>query len=325
MTRKLFGAALAMVLAGGVYLSAAPSAQASNMGFKLEREFAPVDGFRNVFYVSFPLFNGLGDVGSAVPNTGANPPFETGCVGIDAGVVGDGVITAIDALCDLWTDRQGAFTLSRYDIGTCSFVTCTGAASPFGVSYPNCDTDAWGTPLPRDEGLKVEQTWPGSAVANSAVIVGSHDPSFAGRTLAANGGCRPDLQLAIINLPYHTMYQNAIEVLCGLKGVDWTDADGDGTPEWIDIDGDTTPDPCPNGIWDNVNPIAVLWPDNVDDNSGPAGTDTDNTTLVCSVRLAFGVPNFPDGDACYDLIPGEGYLVQMNIAHAGSTFRSPHF
>lgn len=318
MTRKLFGAALAMALAGGVYLSAAPTAQASNMGFKLEREFAPVQGFRNIFYVSFPLFNGLGDVGSA---TGT-----VGCVG-DAGVTPDGVISAIDALCDLWTDSSGQFTLARYDITRCSFQTCSGVRSPFGVSYPNCDAaTGWADPLPRDESFQVQQTWPGSAVSNSAVIVGSHDPSFTGRTLQPNASCRPDLQLALINLPYHTMYQNALEVLCGLKTVDWTDTDGDGTPEWIDVDGDTTPDPCPNGIWDGANPIAVLWPDNVDDDSGPAGTDTDNLTIVCSVRAGFGgAPLFPDGTACYDLIPGEGYVVQMNIAHTGTIFRSPHF
>jgi hypothetical protein len=320
MTRKLFGAALAVALAGGVYLSAAAPAQASNMGFKLEREFAPVNGFANLFYVSFPLFNGLGDVADTSHPTGSK------CVGDTGGpAAGDTVINADDAICDLWTDRQGQLTFARYDIATCSFLTRSAIFNPaFGVTF----TGTWTDPIPRDEAFQVQQTFPGSGVQNAAVIVGSHDPSYTGRLLAPNAACRADLQLALINLPYHTMYQNAIEVLCGLKGVDWLDADGDGVPEWIDIDGDTTPDPCPNGIYDQGHPIAVQWFDNVDDNSGPGGGDTDNQTIVCSIRpSAFPgqPPIFPDGTGCYDLIPGEGYIVQMNQAHAGTTFLSPHF
>ena len=61
MSRKLNAAALALTLAGGVYLSA-ESAHASNMGFKLERSFAvvrevpsdPTSKFQNIYMVASP-------------------------------------------------------------------------------------------------------------------------------------------------------------------------------------------------------------------------------------------------------------------------------
>ena len=61
MSRRLLSTAAALMLAGGVYLSAG-TAEASNMGFKLERSFSFVTGAQNLYLVSFPLFPGLGDV-----------------------------------------------------------------------------------------------------------------------------------------------------------------------------------------------------------------------------------------------------------------------
>jgi len=318
MTRKLFGAALAMALAGGVYLAGAP-AQASNMGFKLEREFAPVNGFKNEFFVSFPLFNGLGDVANTTD------PAGNKCVGDTGGpAAGDGVINGDDVICDLWTSRQGTFTVARYDISSCSFQVRFATIDPF-TGNPGF-SGTWVDPLPRDEAFRVSVQFVPS-VTNSAVIVGSHDPSYTGRSLRPNASCQAFRQGAFLNLPYHTMYKNAVEILCGLEGTDWMRDPGTGNLVWLtDNNGDTTPDPCPNGIYAGKT-ITVSWFDNVDDNSGPAGIDTDNQNIACAVQpdpFGGGVL-FPFGTDCYDLIPGEGYVVLMSNDHPGSTFLSPHF
>jgi len=319
MTRKLFGAALALALAGGVYLAAAP-AQASNMGFKLEREFQPVDTFANFFYVSFPLFNGLD------PNLANTAATESNkCVGGPGGpATGDDILTADDAICDLWTDPLSKFEIARYDLATCSFEVRF--AQPDAFTGNPTFSGTWTAPLPRDEGFRVTVEYT-AGVTNAAVIVGSHDPSYAGRTLQPNAGCQSFRQLVYLNLPYHTMYKNAIEILCGLEGVDWTRASASDPPTWIDVDGDTTVDPCPNGIFDGTNVITVSWFDNIDDGTGPAGRDTDNQALPCRVGLDpfTGAISFPFGHECYNLIPGEAYYVQMSDAHVATTFLSPHF
>lgn len=320
MTRKLFGAALALALAGGVYLAAAP-AEASNMGFKLEREFQPVDTFKNEFYVSFPLFNGLDP---DLANTAATEPNK--CVGPGGPPTGDGILNADDAICDLWTDPLAKFELARYDLATCSFEVRFAYPDPFTLE-PNFD-GTWTTPLPRDEGFRVIVEYL-TGVTNSAVIVGSHDPSYTGRTLQPNGTCQSYRQLAYLNVPYHTMYKNALEILCGLEGPtnDWERDGTTGEPIWHDLTGDTVPDQCANGIFDGDATITVSWWDNVNDDSGPTGGDTDNTSINCRVAIDgfTGDVTFPFGHACYDLVPGESYYVQLDDAHAATTYRSPHF
>src|SRR6185369_11069347 len=88
MTKRMWSAALALSLAGGVYL-AASAARASNMGFKLERDFdfkrtsaAGSLPLQNIYYVSIPFFNGLGDVADGVAINPANGnPYANKCVG----------------------------------------------------------------------------------------------------------------------------------------------------------------------------------------------------------------------------------------------------
>lgn len=314
MTRKWIGMMLAVAVAGGVYFTAQP-AGASNMGFKLEREFRPVQGFNNFFYVSFPLFNGL-DPDRA--NTAAAEGNK--CVGDPMGpAAGDGILNADDAICDLWTSRTGTFIFSRYNIDTCELEVRVAQGGALGVFFSNTFTQA----LPIDEAFQIQAPHPGSDVANDAVIVGSHDPMYTGRPLNPNAACRPDLQLQLINLPYHTMYQNALEVLCGHEGSEWEyRADGKpgpvGDPESAVI--------CPGGIWDGAHFIRVSWFDNVQDAGGPIpGVNTDNQTLTCEVRPGLGSPEFPGLANCFDLIPGEGYIVQMDVAHNTTTFLSPFF
>lgn len=306
MMRKLFAALLVLALAGGVYLSTGDEVQASNMGFKLEREFRTIQGYPGLYYVSFPLFNGLGDVADT---RNANP-----CA---AG--GDGVINADDAICDMWdvaggANRKGPFSMSRFDSDSCSFQTRT-CNTIFG--NVSC-VGGWTGALPRDEGFQVNAPFvtANGAVSNRAVIVGSDDPSYTGRTLripASN--CRPNY--AVLNLPYHTMYQNALEVLCGLENVDW-ERRTDGCPG--PMGNPESARACPNGIFDGAAQISVNWFKNDGDLS--AG---DNTFLSCIANVVFGNVNFPAGCTCYDLRPGDAYLVVLTPLHTPTTFLSPHF
>jgi hypothetical protein len=316
MSRKLTAATLALTVAGGVYLTAG-SAQASNMGFKLERSFAvvranptvPTTSFLNIYLVAFPLFNGLGDVAeTAIGGTG---PTGNKCIG-DAGSIAapDGIINVDDAICDLFTDRGtngNSFAFQTFDPDTCRFIARGASRNPLtGLTFSGLTAFT----LDDDAGFWI--TVNGTVVpppANRAVIVGSHDPSYTGRVIRQPvPDCTPRLNL--IAPPYHTMYEFANEILCGLEGVDWVDT----TPA------DGNPDTCTAGIFDGTRNIQVGTFDNIADSSG-----TDNQFKFRGVsfsvllgRLAFTGPN-------YDLVPGDGYIVSISPSHVTTTFLSPHF
>lgn len=322
MSRKLTAAALALSVAGGVYLSAEP-AHASNMGFKLERSFSvvrenpadPNTKFLNIYMLSFSLFNGLGDIGA----DGVPAGEVKGCVGDPNSPVADGFINSMDALCDTWTDRgiNGAMILSRFDRDSCTFVGTSGNRTTIGgIQYGNVFFD-----LERDAGLYITVS-SNNAVApqNRAVTVGSHDPSYTGRAirepaLGSRGvDCSP--RLDFINLPYHSMYQKAREILCGLAGVDWT---------YSDPPTNRKPTSCNRGIFnDNTGfqrTIGVLTFDNVNDDS----TQTpDNAFSFASISYS-GLGGYNFGGADYDLTPGDAYMVSIQAGHGQTTFLSPHF
>lgn len=303
MSRRLNAAGFAVAVAGGVYV-AAGSAQAGNLGFKLERSFAvvredpssPATSFQNLYLLSFPLLNGLPDVGTS------SAPGDKCAAGPD------GIVDSTDAICDLFTDRTtlgNSFAISRFNRDACLFES---HRSTLGFIGP-----AWGGlpfPLERDAGLWI--TVNGTSVPpaqNRAVIVGSHDPSYTGRQIRQPmPDCIP--RLDIINLPYHTMYQKADEILCGLEGVDWVDANSDGNP-----------DTCTRGISDGVRAGAVGTFDNVNDDSTLTG---DNAFAFRIVTYPFsGLPRFAGPN--FNLIPGEAYIVSISPNHVTTTFLPPHF
>jgi len=316
MSRKLTAATLALTVAGGVYMTAG-SAQASNMGFKLERSFAvvrenpsdPRTTFLNIYQLSYPLFNGLGDVADA-----SFAGIASKCVGDPSGpTTGDGVINSFDAICDSFTDRLlnngNSFNFSRFNRDTCLFEASFAAKGFTGVSFG-------GAPfvLERDAGfwITVQSTFV-PAPQNRAVIVGSHDPSYTGRQIRVPASnCLPRLDL--ISLPYHSMYKKADEINCGLEGLDWVDT----TPA------DGNPDTCTMGIFDGVHLMAVQTFDNINDDSTTTLDNTMNTrTVTFSAfpppgRLLFAGVNF-------DLTPGDGYQLSISPGHITTTFISPHF
>lgn len=332
MSRKLTAAALALTVAGGVYMSAKP-AQASNMGFKLERSFAvvrevptdPNTKFLNIYMASFSLFNGLGDVGNDAQDNVTGAPqagVAKGCIGDPPGangpVVADGAINSMDALCDLWTSRtiNGAMVFSRYDRDICQFVGTSGSKSALSLSYGNTFFA-----LERDAGhyITVSSNNP-AAPDNRAVMVGSHDPSYTGRAIRepalgpAGRDCNPRLDM--INLPYHSMYQKGREVLCGLQGVDWT---------YTNPPTNTKPSACNRGIFNDTagfrKAISLLTFDNVNDDST---ITPDNQFSFASVSFST-LGGYTFGGVDYDLTPGDSYIVSISVGHGSTTFLSPHF
>lgn len=324
MSRKIISAALALTVAGGVYL-AAPSAEASNMGFKLERSFdltrdaGTGRAYLNLYLLSYPLFNGLADV--------ADGAFAGGnkCVGDVGGpTVGDGFIDSNDAICDHWVSRTGSFVFQKFNRDTCAFQARTATLGGFGIQFtgtfsylPSADTNNLiANATGREIGYEVLVSSSSATVSptNRAVVVGSHDPSFTGRAIISASGCaRNAAHLDIQNLPYHTMYQRANEILCGLEGVDWVDV--------ANPIGD--PDTCPNGTvaanagipFDGVHTLAVQTYDNEVAHGYVPRTVTINpiTRLV-----SFTGNNFA-------LRPGDAYLLVINPDHVPTTFLSPHF
>jgi len=336
MSRKLTLVALAMAVAGGVYLSGAP-AHASNMGFKLERNFRverdAVSGaaFQNLYWLSFPLFNGLGDTAHTV----GDGVHTNKCVGdsdpaFPGQPVGDGIINADDAICDLWSGRlrvggcpQCIFTISHFVNDQC-FESARSASFTFTGNIAFGGTFI--QPLNREEGYKIiVGAQAPNTVNNNAVVVGSHDPSYAGQTIHVF--CSP--QQYWLNLPYHTMYQHADEVLCGLFGTgnDWVD-DNNNTTGAPPSDG--KPDTCPNGVYDNVTvhnssyALTLQTFDNVLDGTGPGGTNSDNTFL--NRTISFNFTGIQYTGVSFNLIPGDAYqLLLPRAGHADTLWLTPHF
>ena len=287
MSRRLLSTALALVMAGGVYLSlSAGTAEASNMGFKLERSFSFTTGARNLYFVSFPLFNGLGDVSDGA-----------GCG------AGDGVINANDALCDLATDRDmsagGALmTMQKWDDQACSFVGRTILKVGANFSFVGGFTEDLTTAANREIGyvINVNKNPADPDLENRAVIVGSHDPSWAGKMVSRT------CAFTMLNLPYHAMYRTANEVLCGLEVVDWVDADMNGTP-----------DTCDAGLFDPVSNVSVTV-QTFDNATGFQG----RTCFSVAGNLTCIGPNF-------DLTPGDAYVFSMNTGYMDRLWLPAHF
>jgi hypothetical protein len=341
-----------------VYLEAAPAA-ASNMGFKLEREFKLEEDdlnrlYQNLYYVSFPLFNGLdpnlANTAASNGNKCVNDPGSA-LAGDEGPTVGDDFLNADDALCDLWTSRDGKMDISHWIPNDAVGAPATGAGcSPevrtaentsFGVRFTGTFTGHtsalvpiaakdWRTDEYRGVAYQInvgDRRGTASPLhLNRAVIVGSHDPSFAGR--AIESVCIPAREF--LNVPYHTMYRTADEILCGLgpPSGDWVDVvlNASGNPG-----SDGMPDTCPNGVFDETAPrgyqISIQTFDNVKDGSLPPGGGTipsDNTSMgrIANLNsfgfLIFSGPNF-------NLIPGEGYRLNIPQSHTSTLWRSPHF
>lgn len=282
----------------------APSAHAGNLGFKLELEVPVLDGAltgsQNFFYLSYPLWNGLPDVADE-----GHAPFRSPCasLAVDGAFefTPDGVITLADVLCDTWTLIP---TLTGSELASVQYIEpsdCSWVATILSIA------PAWGVVLGgamgveletiRDSGLllQITQSRPG---VNRPVLVGSHDPSYAGYEFADPATC----PRTILSPHYHSLYQSSTEIFCGLEGVDWLDRDADGNP-----------DTCDGGIWDGSTLFSLQHYRNEPGDIGFRAT----------VINAFGPSVFVVNPIA--LRPGHGYLLQVEPTSAPRTFIQPHF
>lgn len=299
----------APVLIGFISCVTPDAAHAGNMGFRLERSFNLVRNattgrpLPSVYWLSQPLLNGLGDVGVSDAN-GSNAC----CVGVGAcPATGDGRIESVDAVCEYWTAKSdisnaGVFQWSFYDRETCLKRSFTGVIALGGIRFTGVSVA-----LDREIGYEivVGTSRAGTATpVNDAVIVGAHDPSFAGRTIRPGTRCAASaLHQDMLNLPYHSVYRTSDEILCGLEGTAWLDADVNGNP-----------DTCPGGLFDGAHAIQVEWFRNGLTTSQAHG----RTAFLLLGHLGFTGMEF-------DLVPGEAYRLTMLPTQTPRVWLPPHF
>jgi hypothetical protein len=288
------------------------------MGFKLERAFTVQPNLRNFYFVSFPLFNGLSDIADDRIPTPGNP-----CVGAPNG---DGIVNATDAICDLWTSSgdsmgEAGFSIQKYDTSTCLFTARSAVKLPTGPDnwfYTGAFQDDITIGINREIGYLINVRKgpmdPDGSIENRAVIVGSHDPSFAGHTVSS-ANCNTD----ILSLSYHTMYRSVAEILCGLEGVDWVPHETDGFPA-DPLDPSTHL--CPNGIFDPGGGVGLGTTVQTFDND-PGSASANLYVAFTAVSLGPGGIRFIGTN--YNLQPGEAYLVSIATGVADRVFNSPHF
>jgi hypothetical protein len=272
----------------------------SNIGVTCSHDFHAWDGRENVYPTSVPSYLGVGDIA----DSGA--PFP--CV--PPGGVPDGILNADDLLCDWWTSRVGAFTISRRDMALEQWQSRMAFRDP--ATGDVVFAGDWTAPLIDNEGYLVQLSTLGAPeVANPATIVGSYDTSFPGQPLVVPPSGND--AVALLNLVYVTMYTQADEILCGLRDVDWGDADRDGNP-----------DQCQGrGIfdWTSGAPMTVMAFDATID-----GSPTDDQWVTRTVSRPGPGPELVFTGTNFDLVPCPvGYLATYGPPHGGSIFLSPHW
>jgi hypothetical protein len=290
---------------GGPYVDTPPAGDfsyvagvgspSSNAAFRVQRGFPVVPGFGNTYLVSWPAFVGVEDVADS-------SALGDHCVGDANGPpVGDGSYDSDDAICWLWegwrTDAlNSAFTISYFDDFSCLWTSRFAVVLASGTRFG-------GTPFDLGVARAYMITVAGAGSLNPGELIGSHDPSFPGAVIGSNT-CGIDL----IPLRYDSLFKTADEILCGLEGPDWSDADGDGQP-----------DTCPNGIFDDV-PGTLITITSFDNDPG-SRPETDNLWFGRSVARLGSTLVFAGAD--FGLAPGHGYLVSWSQGQVPRAYFQP--
>ncbi len=271
---------------------------------------------QNIYWVSLPLVPVIADGA----NTAA-PSFNK-CVGDpDGPAFGDGIINSDDVICAWWTARTnpataGAFTLSRIFPEVCTPVGRSAFAFQGAIRFSGMTF-----PIEPGAGLQVLITAPAAATyspRNRAVLAGDHDDAWPGRAITYAAGCAATApRTDLIAVPYHAIYSSVDEILCGLEGVDWVDANADGKPDtcWDDRNGNGVRDAGEGatGIFDGRRLILVSRFDN---------TEAVNTTQTRMVTVALGRLFFIGQR--FPLTVGEACVVQLSPGHQPTLFLPPH-
>lgn len=250
----------------------------ANIGFRVQRTVERGGGLFGQTFTCVPARAGLRDIAG---------PDSNGCT-----TGPDGVLTADDLLCELLLDGfEGTAQLMRLDRDDCSLEVRTGSSGAIGILLSGTSFA-----LAADEGHVLHLS-SGRTSSHVLELAGSHDPTWPGAWL--DGNC--DL---LVPVPFHSLHRTADEILCGRRGVDWVDGDGDGQP-----------DSCPGGVFDPLSGALVtvlhLRGDRL------AGTSTE----ARSVFAAGGDLFFVGAD--FALEPGEAVALNWDRAHPPTLFRPP--
>jgi hypothetical protein len=266
----------------------------------------PTTAWGNVFYVSWPEIADIPDVA----NEGTSvPPFQArGCVGTPGGpTVPDGYIDSLDAICVIWMGAdptlQRGLVLDRFDPQVCQYRSSS-------LLYDGITTRCAGSSfaVQSHEAYEVHLAARGpTPAAYTFTMEGHADPSFTGTVLQPER-CAP--MWHILQIPYDTYYASSDDILCGIEGVSWVDANGDGDP-----------DTCTGGLFDGSAPLSVMTYDD-DPTAAPTGDLAGNDAYIARTAvptdkgLVFVGPRFP-------IQPGDAVMVQLRPEQQPVTWLPP--
>lgn len=296
MTKRILTVALGVAI---VATMVAPAAFASNMGFKLEREFDTVDPVlsKGLYYVSFPFFRSFEDLGQTTAGSIQTPDnFVTAAdVLLDWFTNGDGCCPGEDAVdCPPNGDNGNNFpdecAVEMSLINRIPDPAVNPDQTPVilkikpgllgGIIFEGEDFNISEDPTLQDPSLPASRTdevirgYEVLAAAGNApsVIVGSHNPDISLWTVPFYP--LPSQNFQAFSLPYHTTYTTADELLTAA----FNDADTPPDTEEFTL---ITFDPDPT-------------------------TNPDQVATVRKIKKDF-LGNIIFEGTNFDLVPGNGY------------------
>jgi hypothetical protein len=250
----------------------------------------------NRAYISWPDIPVIADDAGGSPSS----PYCVGWPGAPSR--GDGVIDCDDVLCTFWRAPIAGDSIGLW--------RARGERQPYGRSLVFVGGRILGVgdrfPISGREGYRLMASpTPGNAVGT---LAGACDPAATDVTIAYPPPQSPldppeTYALVYLHLRWGGPVDEADEVLCGLRGTDWQDADGDGAP-----------DTCTNGLFDGATPLTVATFD-YDTSTSNA---TDGHMIARTVRLTDRGLGFAGTD--FALRDGDAVEVEMYQGQQPRTF-----
>ena len=267
--------ALGLVLVGGALIG-------SNMGFKLERNFRYIDGNQNLYYLSLPFFSEYADCDELLIDFVGQP-----------------------------TDNDfNSMTLELTDIAANDIKTRT--CRPHPVGPPDFDAwlitgdDPWTIDSSIGYKLVVLDNAGPSGDDNNVVIVGSHDPEYAGYDINFQADMK---NLYPVSVPYHTTWVTVEDLLIDtfVNGPDTSDVAEATAFSFANYDYETQA---------SINEFFT-----VSIRAHPVGPPDFDAYLITG-------DTDPGANPTFNVTPGDGYV--LNITNDAATpfqvtYLSPHF
>lgn len=283
------------ILVLGIVLMVAP-AQASNMGFKLERTLQWQNNYFNYFYVSIPFFRSFTDWDTSGTVTSDDALIDwfvkSHPAGTDLLTLGSMTIVGFDnepggdiALDNAFYGRQIVPT------GTDTYIIVGNVPDP-GFPIDEVSTPGW-------RGYQIQLA--GDATnppSHPIVIVGSHNPAVTEATMPNVANF---FNFYMVSIPYHTTWTLSDDVLCAAWAA-------------------TTGGDCHTAPNDPNLSITIVSFDN--EPGGAIGLDNQfyGRQIIWAGADTMIVGNVPDPG--FPITPGEGYEFQL-VGTAGTDVMLP--